>query len=134
MAAIERTMPDVKGTREPKSRVVHARLSGREFEAATAAAEQAGMSLSAFMRSLTLDGAGVVPFLTEDDRAIFLLLHRELRALGVNLNGLARGAHSGLVQREAEDILRALQPVVAALAIELRALSVHVGRLRQEQA
>jgi len=125
-------MPDVKAAREPKSRVVHARLNDREFKAATAAAEQAGMSLSGFMRSLTLDGAGVVPFLTEDDRAVFALLHRELRAVGLNLNGLARGVHRGLVQSEAVETLYALQPVVAALAIELGALSVRTGRQRQE--
>ena len=120
--------------RERKSRVVHARYSAREFETASVAAREAGMTLSAFMRSLTLDGAGVLPFLTEDDRAVFTFLYRELRAVGVNLNSLARGASRGLVQHEAAAVLATLQPVVAALAIELQVLKARTGRGRREQA
>lgn len=84
--------------------------------------------MSAFMRSLTLDGAGILPFLSEDDRVIFELLHRDLRAIGVNLNSLVRCSYQRSVPADAIADLRDLQPLVAGLAFELQRLASRPGR------
>ncbi|NLS07121.1 mobilization protein [Rhizobium sp. P32RR-XVIII] len=107
---------------------MHARFAASELVAVEEAAERAGMTLSAFIRSLTLDGAGVLPFLTEEDRAVFDLLHRDIRAIGVNLNSLTRLAHQRTVPIEISNVLQDFQPVVAALALELRRLAARSGR------
>jgi hypothetical protein len=115
--AIKRGVAD-----ERMDRVVHARFSPSEIAAIAGAADEAGMTTSAFMRSLTLEGAGVRPFFTDDDRAILDLLLSDLRAIGVNLNQLARVANSSgdvdakAVSAQAADI----QKIVAAVMLELR--------------
>jgi len=114
--------------KEPKDRVVHARFSGSELAAVEAAAKRSGLSVSAFIRSLTLDGAGVMPFLVDEDRAIFGLLHRDLRAIGVNLNSVLRLVHRRSVPIEAVADLRDLQSLVVGLALELHRLSIRPGR------
>ncbi|MGV2102863.1 plasmid mobilization protein [Rhizobium sp. 21-4511-3d] len=113
---------------ERKSRVVHARFSMSELAAVEDAAQRAGMTVSAFIRSLTLDGAGILPFLTDEDRAVLDLLHRDLRAIGVNLNSLVRFAHQRSMPADAADLLSELSPLVAGLALELRRLSTRPGR------
>ena len=113
---------------ERKSRVVHARFSVSELAALEDAAQRAGMTVSAFIRSLTLDGAGILPFLNDEDRAIFDLLHRDLRAVGVNVNSLVRLAHQRSVPADAVDLLSELSPLVAGLALELRRLATRPGR------
>ncbi|EHK53240.1 hypothetical protein MAXJ12_31077 [Mesorhizobium alhagi CCNWXJ12-2] len=75
--------------------MAHIRLSQDEFCAVEAAAERAGLSVSAFIRSLSLEGAGLRPFLTEADRAIIGLLARDMRAIGSNLNQVARAINAG---------------------------------------
>jgi hypothetical protein len=114
--------------KEPKERVVHTRFSAPELAAVEVAARQSEMSVSAFMRSLTLDGAGILPFLSEDDRVVFELLHRDLRAIGVNLNSLVRRSYQRSVPADAIADLRELQPLVAGLALELQRLASRPGR------
>jgi hypothetical protein len=75
--------------------VAHIRLSEDEFAAVEAAATKASMSISAFLRSLSLEGAGAQPFLNRADRAIIQLLGQDLRAIGNNLNQLARTLKAG---------------------------------------
>jgi hypothetical protein len=53
------------------------------------------MSISAFVRSLSLEGAGARPFLNSADRAIIKLLGQDMRAMGNNLNQLARALYAG---------------------------------------
>ena len=77
-------------------KVAHIRLSEDEFAAVEAAATGASMSISAFVRSLSLEGAGAQPFLNPVDRAIIQLLGQDLRAMGNNLNQLARALNAGL--------------------------------------
>ncbi|URK89466.1 hypothetical protein LP421_32785 (plasmid) [Rhizobium sp. RCAM05350] len=73
---------------ERKDKVVHTRFGASEMAKIEGAAEKAGVTVSAFMRSLTLEGAGVRPFFTQDDRAVLGLLLSEISAVGVNLNQL----------------------------------------------
>ncbi len=113
--------------KERKERVVHARLSVSELVAVEAAARQSEMSVSAFIRSSVLDGAGILPFLSEEERAIFELLHRDLRAIGVNLHGFVRLSHRGSIPVEVAANLHDLQFLVAGLALELRRLATRTG-------
>jgi hypothetical protein len=115
--AIKRGVAD-----ERMDRVVHARFGPSEIAAIARVSEETGMTTSAFMRSLTLEGAGVSPFFTDDDRAILDLLLSDLRAIGVNLNQLARVANSsGHVDAKAVSAQAAdIQKIVAAVMLELR--------------
>lgn len=76
-------------------KVAHIRLSEDEFAAVEAAATDASMSVSAFVRSLSLEGAGAKPFLSPADRAIIQLLGQDMRAIGNYLNQLARALNAG---------------------------------------
>lgn len=85
-----------------KDRVAHIRFSSGEFGALEAAASAAGMTVSAFVRSLSMEGAGVRPFLTEEDHAVLGLLAEGMRAIGGNLNQIARAINTGKVPAEEE--------------------------------
>lgn len=116
-----------------KDRVVHARFSASDLSAIDAAAEAASLTVSAFMRSLTLEGAGVRPFLTDDDRAVVEMLISEMRSVGVNLNQLARSANSGgrLPAGELANEVGKVQRLVAAMVLELRSFAVRGARIRR---
>jgi hypothetical protein len=87
-----------------KDRVAHIRFSASEFEAVEAAAATAGMTVSAFVRSLSIEGAGVRPFLKEEDRAILGLLADGMRMIAGNLNQIVRAINTG--RMPVEDDLR----------------------------
>lgn len=73
-----------------REQVAHVRLSDEEFSALKAAARHADMSVSAFLRSLALEGAGKAPFLSPYDEALFQLLRQDLRSIGNCLDQLTR--------------------------------------------
>ncbi|MEQ1409451.1 plasmid mobilization relaxosome protein MobC [Neorhizobium sp. Rsf11] len=118
---------------ERKERVVHARFSASELTAIEQAAGAAGLTVSAFMRSLTLEGAGVRPFLTDDDRAVFEMLISDMRAIGVNLNQLARAVNGSgrLVEAKLAAELVDVQRLAAAIVLELRSLAGRGARRRR---
>lgn len=115
-----------------KNKVVHARFSTREMAEIEGAAERSGLTVSSFMRSLTLEGAGVRPFFTDDDRAILMLLLSDLRGAGVNLNQLARSANARGSNRSdgVLDAIGDIHKVVAALMLELRTFAERGSRAR----
>jgi hypothetical protein len=118
----------------PKARVVHARYSEDEYAAVVEAAKAAGMTVSSFFRSLTLEGAGVRPFLTAQDRAVLALLLEDMRKIGINLNQMARSLNSGHAVH-AEDVgasIRDVQAIAAHTMLELRALARRPGRRQDE--
>lgn len=104
-----------------RDRVAHIRFSPAEFEALERAAKSAGMNISAFVRSLSMEGAGVRPFLGEGDRAVLGLLAEGMRAIGGNLNQIARAINNG--RKSAPDELagtiRDAHVVATTLAAEL---------------
>lgn len=104
-----------------KDRVAHIRFSPAEFGALEEAASAADMTLSAFVRSLAMDGAGVRPFLGEGDRAVLGLLADGMRAIGGNLNQIARAINTGRVPAEGDvtGSIRDAHGVATALAAEL---------------
>ncbi|OWW02313.1 hypothetical protein ATY81_21920 [Rhizobium sp. R72] len=128
MARTRQIAPIKTAQNERKAHVVHARFTASELAAVHNAAEQAELTVSAFIRSLTLEGAGVEPFLTAEDRAIFEFLHRDMRIIGMNLNSLARLAYRQFDPGEVSELLSGLLPVAAGLALELNRLKRRTGR------
>ncbi|MER8530714.1 MobC family plasmid mobilization relaxosome protein [Mesorhizobium sp. M1272] len=122
-----RLEPDRKG------RMVHARVSADEYAAIEKATKAADMTVSGFFRSLIIEGAGARPFLTEEDRHVMALLLEDMRAIGVNLNQVARALNSGKGVHPSEvDInLGNVQRVQAAVMTELRSLAKRAGYNRR---
>ncbi|EPE97090.1 mobilization protein [Rhizobium grahamii CCGE 502] len=112
---------------------MHTRFASTEWIAAQRAARHAGMTLSAFIRSLALDGADVLPFLTEEDRAVFEPLHHDLRTIGVNLNDLVRLSKQHNVSPDIAIVLSDLQLLLVGLKLELRRLAARPGRKIRER-
>lgn len=123
-------------TRERRDKVVHARFSKTEIEQIERAAADAGMTVSGFLRSLTLEGAGVRPFFTDADRAVLSLLLSDVKAVGTNLNQLARARNRGEAGRSREDKERIddVQRVVAIALFELRSFVERGARKHVESA
>ena len=115
-----------------KSKGLHARFSKSEFERISRAAEEAGMTVSGFLRSLTLEGAGVRPFLTDPDRAVLSLLLSDVKAIGVNLNQLARARNrgDGGSTQEEKEVIGDVQRAIAIVLFELRAFAECGARRR----
>jgi len=104
-----------------KDRVAHIRFSPSDFEALETAAMAARMTVSAFVRSLSMEGAGVRPFLGEGDRAILGLLADGMRTIGDNLNQIARALNTGPMPAE-DDLhgtIRDAHVVATTVAAEL---------------
>jgi hypothetical protein len=101
-----------------KEKIVHARFSAAEFVAIEQAAVAADMTASGFMRSLTLEGAGVKPF------------------LGVNLNRIGRAASRRQDNRpeEEREVIDDVHRVLAALLIELGLFAERGARMRGVKA
>jgi hypothetical protein len=122
--------------RTRREKVVHIRLSAHEFSAVEAAAKRAALSVSAFVRSLTLEGAGEKPFLSSSDRAIIQLLGQDMRAVGNNLNQVVRALNTRRsVERfeivAAVDDARAIATTVAA---ELAMMTRNAATARRGEA
>ena len=99
-----------------RSEVVRVRVSGSELQQIEAAAEAADLTISSFIRSLSLEGAGVKPFLSYEDRMVFAALAEEFRAVGVNLNQIARAINA---KREVhpDEVLMALGNVLTMMGV-----------------
>jgi hypothetical protein len=118
--------------RERRDKVVHARFSATEIERVEHAAEAAEMTVSGFLRSLILEGAGVRPFFSDADRAVLSLLLTDVKAVGVNLNQLARARNRGETGHSQEEKkgIDDIQRVVAIVLFELQAFAKR-GALRR---
>lgn len=116
-----------------KDKVAHIRFSATDFDALDAAASAAGLTVSAFVRSLAMEGAGVRPFLGEGDRAVLGLLADGMRAIGSNLNQIARAINSGDVPA-ANDMTGSIKDahgVATTLAGELAAMTRRAAASRR---
>lgn len=124
---------EVRRAAPRKDKVVRMRLSADELASIEKAAAEADMTMSAFLRSLLLDGAGVQPLLAADDRTVMGFLADEMRAVGTNLNQMVRTLNSGGSIRPAdlEVNIGELQVVVAAVLAELRTLAKRAGNRRR---
>ena len=104
-----------------KVKVVHIRFSVAEVDALVTAASAAGMTVSAFVRSLSMEGAGVQPFLGEGDRLVLGLLADGMRAIGGNLNQIARALNTGMAPADGDviDSIKDAHSVATTIAAEL---------------
>lgn len=75
---------EVPTAKQRKERLINVRVSDAEHSAIEEAARSAGMSVSAFFRSLLLEGAGVRPILTAEDRLIMAALLEDMRMIGIS--------------------------------------------------
>ncbi|AZO22590.1 MULTISPECIES: plasmid mobilization relaxosome protein MobC [unclassified Mesorhizobium] len=119
-----------------REKVAHIRFAEDEISAVETAAERAGLSVSAFIRSLSLEGAGVRPFMNREDRAVLEMLIQDMRAVGGNLNQIARALNgsrsvAGSDLKGAIDDARAIATTVAA---ELAAMTKRAGASRRGEA
>jgi hypothetical protein len=124
----------IKSTR--KEKVAHIRLSQDEFCAVEAAAERTGLSVSAFIRSLSLEGAGLRPFLTEADRAIIGLLARDMRAIGSNLNQVARAINAGrsVGASDVANVVADARAVANTVVVELADMTQRAATARRSRS
>lgn len=124
---------EVPTPKQRKGRLINVRVSDAEHSAIEEAAKSAGMSVSAFFRSLLLEGAGVRPILTAEDRLVIGALLEDMRMIGINLNQVARALNAGKSVHPAElDInLGNVQRIQAAVMSELRTLSRRAGHERR---
>jgi hypothetical protein len=115
-----------------KEKVVHARFSATEFNELEAAAKAAKLSVSAFLRSLSLHGAGIMPFLNDEDRAVLSLVQDELRTIGANLNGIARAlsVRSEMDSERIFEVVASLRPALTAVVSELNRYVARLGHQR----
>lgn len=129
-------MVDAVSGRRRKNRLINVRVSDAEHQAIEEAAKAAGMSVSAFFRSLLLEGAGVRPILTAQERLIMAALLEDMRMIGINLNQVARALNAGKGVHPSElDInIGNVQRIQAAVMLELRALSRRTGHERRGEA
>ena len=113
--------------------MAHIRFSPVEFDALDAAAEAAGMTVSAFVRSLSMEGAGVKPFLAEGDRALLGALADGMRTIGGNLNQVARAINTGRVPTEKElaGSVRDAHVAATAIASELAEMTRRAAAIRR---
>ncbi|WP_246638415.1 plasmid mobilization protein [Rhizobium laguerreae] len=111
------------------------RFSVAEMERIEDAAKRSGLTVSAFVRSLSLEGAGIRPFFTDEDRAILGLLLSEIRTVGVNLNQLARAIGRGRcgIQSRDKDVVAEVHRLLAAVLLELHAYAARGARTRSEK-
>lgn len=118
-----------------KEKVAHIRFSPAEFEALEAAASEAGMTVSAFVRSLSMEGAGVRPFFGDGDRAMLGLLADGMRAIGGNLNQIARAINTGMVPTEGDiaGSIKDAHSVATTLASELAEMTRRSAATRREE-
>ncbi|TPJ13760.1 plasmid mobilization relaxosome protein MobC [Mesorhizobium sp. B2-7-3] len=119
-----------------RERVAHIRFAPDELAVMKSAANGAGMSVSAFIRTLACEGAGIRPFLNDADRAILQLLAADLSAVANGLNQAVRALNTGRLSTvsdiaAAADDARAISLTVAA---ELSQMTKRAGAARRSGA
>ena len=80
------------------------------------------MTVSAFLRSLALEGAGVQPFLSDEDVAVLEVLISDLRSLSLDLNHTIRFFNAGRSHITADMASKVAdaQQLVAAVLLEMK--------------
>ncbi|RUW47510.1 plasmid mobilization relaxosome protein MobC [Mesorhizobium sp. M1A.F.Ca.ET.072.01.1.1] len=119
-----------------RDKVAHIRFAEDEISAVETAAEQAGLSVSAFVRSLSLEGAGVRPFMNREDRAILEMLIQDMRAVGGNLNQIARALNvsQSVAEPDLTGAIDDVRAIATTVAVELAAMTRRAGAVRRGEA
>ena len=114
-----RATPPIESRRSSRRlKVAHIRYSPAEYAAVKDAADRAGCTVSGFLRLLSLEGAGVEPFLSKSDGAIFRLLGDDVSTMASDLNSVARAINVGRYPNVAD---------VAKLVMDAQAAAKTVG-------
>ena len=129
------SIPDNVTPVKVRPQTIHSRVSAGEYEAISAAAKAAGLTISAFFKAVMLEGAGVKPVFTDDDRAILSLILEDMRTIGINLNEVARAVNGGKADVE-EDVSHAIaevQKMQFTVLSELQRVARRAGYTRRDQ-
>lgn len=112
-----------------KPQTIHSRVSADEFDAINAAAKAADLTMSAFFKAVFLQGAGVKPVFSYEDRALLSLMLEDMRMIGVNLNQVARALNSGksVSDSEIRMIVGDVQKMQVGVLSELRRVAKRSG-------
>lgn len=133
MTASNRSRPRKPARRE---NVAHIRFSDEEMRAVEGAAERAGLSVSGFVRSLSLEGAGVRPFMSSEDQAIIEMLVRDMRVVGSNLNQIARALNTArpVAGPDLMGPIDDARAIAITVASELASMTKRAGAARRGEA
>lgn len=128
-------LSDCVVTLKAKPQTIHSRVSADEFDAIDAAAKACDMTMSAFFKAVFLQGAGVKPVFSDEDRALLSLMLEDMRMIGVNLNQVARALNSGKSVSDSETrmIVGDVQKMQVAVLSELRRVSKRSGYRHRER-
>ena len=124
--------PHGKGGRPPlppgsvRSRSVTVKFGGEEYSRVRAAAEEAKVPVSVFVREAALRGK-VFGRVSEDEKRIVDDLRMNLRNIGININLLVRQAGAGITPSMKRDFFSLLGRI-GALADEYEDKLHHHGR------
>lgn len=112
-----------------KPQTIHSRVSADEFDAIDAAAKAADLTMSAFFKAVFLQGAGVKPVFSDEDRALLSLMLEDMRMIGINLNQVARALNSGksVSDSEIRMVVGDVQKMQVGVLSELRRVAKRSG-------
>lgn len=93
------------------------------------AAKKYGLKRSTFCREILRDAIGKSLFLSDEDKAIFSLLHEDLRMIGINVNQITRRLNSGKAVHpsEIEMVLKNVLLAQENVSAEILALKIKRG-------
>lgn len=100
--------------REPRNRVVRLRLSETEWLLLSAVCAEKRSTMSAVLRRAARAAGGLGPSFEGTTRRAIVEQSRQLRAIGVNLNQIARVLNAGKVPPDAQ-IRKVINPLIAAV-------------------
>ena len=104
----------VMAKREPRNRVVRLRLSETEWLLLSAVCIEKRSTMSAILRRAARAAGGLGPSFEGTTRRAIVEQSRQLRAIGVNLNQIARVLNAGKVPPDAQ-IQKVINPLIAAV-------------------
>lgn len=100
--------------REPRNRVVRLRLSETEWLLLSAVCIEKRSTMSAVLRRAARAAGGLGPSFEGTTRRAIVEQSRQLRAIGVNLNQIARVLNAGKVPPDVQ-IRKVINPLIAAV-------------------
>lgn len=103
------------------------RISPEELTEIDNFAKNNGIKRSTFCREILRQAIGKTIVLTVEDKAVFSLLHEDLRMIGINVNQIARRLNSGK-EVHSKEVETALKNVLIALENMSAEISILKGK------
>nr|WP_181377356.1 plasmid mobilization relaxosome protein MobC [Ochrobactrum sp. LM19]AJW30026.1 mobilization protein (MobC) [Ochrobactrum sp. LM19] len=117
-------------SRMVRDKAVRLRLSSDEFDALTAACQAANLSVSDVLRRQARSFAGLGPSFDGETRTVIRGMTEQMRAIGVNINQVARLMNSGRVPAD-EDMQASFGMLLDLLVEQQQFLMLLCVRERQ---